>query len=88
MYGCLGLTAKPVTCSICPINVNFNVPDAVSHIFIVLSADPVTNHSLPGSKAMDRTHLFFNFKINRILIYTLNDLKSRDSSSMVHAMKA
>ena len=55
MYGCLSLTASPVTCSMCPVKVSFSPPDAKSHTLIVLSADPVTNHELAGSKQIERT---------------------------------
>jgi hypothetical protein len=40
----------------CPVRVTFSVPDARSHTLMVRSADPVTNHSLPGSTAAHRTH--------------------------------
>ena len=56
MYGKLSEIASPVTCSMWPVRVNFSAPDAVSHTFIVRSPEPVTNHSLPGSNAMLRTH--------------------------------
>ena len=37
-------------------HVSFKVPEAKSQIFIVRSAEPVMNHSLPGSTATERTH--------------------------------
>lgn len=46
----------------CPVSVSFRAPSAPteafarSHTLIVRSADPVTNHSFPGSKAIARTH--------------------------------
>mmetsp|Transcript_7704 Transcript_7704/g.28097 ORF Transcript_7704/g.28097 Transcript_7704/m.28097 type:complete len:296 (-) Transcript_7704:82-969(-) len=49
MYGCLSLTAMPVTCSMCPVKVSFSCPDARSQILIVRSALPVANHSFDGS---------------------------------------
>jgi hypothetical protein len=45
----------------CPVKVSFNPPSAPaqhfakSHIFMVLSAAPVTNHSLDASNALDLT---------------------------------
>ena len=60
-YGCRGLTTNPRIALIWPVNVNFNPPSvpaqhfAKSQILIVLSADPVANHSFEGSKAIDRT---------------------------------
>mmetsp|Transcript_9485 Transcript_9485/g.19646 ORF Transcript_9485/g.19646 Transcript_9485/m.19646 type:complete len:215 (-) Transcript_9485:279-923(-) len=55
MYGCLGLTARPVTCSICPVRVSLSWPEARSQILMVRSALPVQNHSLLGSTAIERT---------------------------------
>mmetsp|Transcript_1003 Transcript_1003/g.3548 ORF Transcript_1003/g.3548 Transcript_1003/m.3548 type:complete len:246 (+) Transcript_1003:821-1558(+) len=55
MYGCLWLTARPLICSIWPVKVIFRVPVAVSQTLMVRSCDPVTNHSFPGSNAIERT---------------------------------
>lgn len=40
-----------------PVRVSLSCPEARSQILMVLSADPVANHSLPGSTATDLTHL-------------------------------
>lgn len=55
MYGWRGLTANPVTCSICPVSVSLSCPEARSQILMVRSALPVQNHSFPGSTATERT---------------------------------
>lgn len=61
-YGCLGDTARPRMQLMCPVSVSFSPSDAPaetfarSHTLIVRSADPVTNHSFPGSNATARTH--------------------------------
>ena len=46
-----------LTCSMWPVRVSLSWPEARSQILMVLSADPVANHSLPGSTATDLTHL-------------------------------
>ena len=53
----LSLQIGLLACSMWPVRVSFSCPVARSQIFIVRSADPVTNHSLPGSTATERTHL-------------------------------
>lgn len=45
------------TCSMWPVSVTFSCPVARSQTLMVRSAEPVANHSLPGSTARDRTHL-------------------------------
>lgn len=45
------------TCSMCPVSVTFSCPVAKFQTLMVRSAEPVANHSLPGSTARDRTHL-------------------------------
>jgi hypothetical protein len=55
MYGRRAETASAVTCSMCPVSVSLSVPLAVSQILMVRSPEPVANHSLPGSKATERT---------------------------------
>mmetsp|Transcript_12725 Transcript_12725/g.25167 ORF Transcript_12725/g.25167 Transcript_12725/m.25167 type:complete len:212 (-) Transcript_12725:77-712(-) len=56
MYGCLSLTARPLTGLMCPVRVSFSSPDARSHSLMVLSPAPVANHSFVGSNAQHRTH--------------------------------
>jgi hypothetical protein len=55
-YGCRGEIANPRTVEICPVSVTFKLPDAKSHILIVLSPAPLANHLLSGSTASARTH--------------------------------
>lgn len=43
-YGCLGLTASPLTVLICPVKLSFNSPLAKSQILMTLSPAPVANH--------------------------------------------
>lgn len=53
-YGCLVLKARPLTVLTWPVSDKRSLPLAKSQILITLSAEPVANHSLPGSTA---THL-------------------------------
>ena len=50
-YGCLGDTTNPLTVDTCPVKDNLSFPEARSQILITRSAEPVQNHSLPGSTA-------------------------------------
>lgn len=55
-YGCLELTARPLTVEMWPVMDNLSSPVARFQILMILSPAPVANHSFPGSTATARTH--------------------------------